>query len=306
MELEFHQIDFRYEHLRKHNPQMERQLLASLADEGQKAPVVVLALAKDCYVLLDGYKRLRALRRLKRDTVKATLWDLDEAEALLLERMMRTSEPEGPLEQGWILRELRDRFRMAPEELARRFGRTPSWVSRRLALIETLPEEVQAKVRSGRIAAHTAMKVLVPLARANRRDCLRFCEALLKAEFTTREAVSLQAGWQEGKPEVRERLLADPVLFLRSQRAVAAPEVMRGPFHLWLEDLGTLAAVARRAGLHLRQGGLYHRSPAEYQEAGTALRQATSDCQALFQRSDSCLSVSRSAEGDTEKDLPHA
>lgn len=315
MELEFHQIDFRYEHLRKHNPQMERQLLASLADEGQKAPVVVLALAKDRYVLLDGYKRLRALRRLKRDTVQATLWDLDAmrqrpgafmAEALLLERMMRTSEPEGPLEQGWILRELRDRFRMAPEELARRFGRTPSWVSRRLALVETLPEEVQAKVRSGRIAAHTAMKVLVPLARANRRDCLRFCEALLKAEFTTREAVSLQAGWQQGKPEVRERLLADPVLFLRSQRAVQTPEVLRGPFHLWLEDLGTLAAVARRAGLHLRQGGLYHRSPAEYQEAGAALRQAASDCQALFQRSDSCLSVSRIAKGDAEKDLSHA
>ncbi len=286
MELEFHQIDLRYEHLRKHNPQLERQLLASLADEGQKVPVVVLALGKDRYVLLDGYKRLRALVRLKRDTLQATLWDLDEVGALLLERMMRSSEPEGPLEQGWILRELRDRFRMAPEELARRFDRTSSWVSRRLALVQELPEQVQDKVRSGRIAAHTAMKVLVPLARANRRDCLRFFEALLKAEFTTREAVALQVGWQQGKGEVRERLLADPVLFLRSQRAVQAPEALRGPFHLWLEDLGTLAAVARRAGLYLRKGALMHRSPAEGQEAGAALRQAAADCQALFQRSD--------------------
>jgi hypothetical protein len=98
--------------------------------------------------------------------------------------------------------------------------------------------------------------------------------------------VALQAGWQQGKGEVRERLLADPVLFLRSQRAVEAPEAMRGPFHLWLEDLGTLAAVARRAGLYLRKGALMHRSPAEGQEAGSVLRQATADCQALFQRSD--------------------
>jgi len=292
MELEFHQIDLRYEHLRKHNPQMERLLLASLADEGQKMPVVLLAQEKDRYILLDGYKRYRGLRRLKRDTIQATLWDLNEAEALLLERMMRSSGPEGPLEQGWILRELRDRFRMSPEELARRFGRTPSSVSRRLALVQELPEQVQDKVRSGRIAAHTAMKVLVPLARANRRDCLRFCEALLKAEFTTREAVGLQAGWHQGNPEIRERLLADPVLFLRAQRAVQAPEALRGPFHLWLEDLGTLAAVARRAGLHLRKGALYHRSPAEGQEAGAALRQAATDCQALFQRS--------------EKELPRA
>ena len=61
---------------------------------------------------------------------------------------------------------------------------------------------------------------------------------------------------------------------------------------LWLEDMGTLSAIARRARLHLRHGGLLHRSPAEVQEASAALRQTTLDCQALFQRS--------------ERDLPHA
>ena len=287
MELELHQIDLRYEHLRRHNPPVERHLLASLADEGQKVPVVVLALCQDRYLLLDGYKRFRALRRLKRDTLHAVLWDLEEADALLLERMMRSSDPDGPLEQAWFLRELRDRFRIPPEELARRFDRTPSWVSRRLALVEELPAEVQEHVLLGRLPAHTAMKVLVPLARANLRDCIRLCDALLKAPFTTREAVVLQAGWQQGTIEARERLLADPVLFLRSLRALAAPEGMGEPFHLLLEDLGTLAAVARRAKRHLRQGALLpRRSPAEAEEASAALRQAASDCQALFQRSD--------------------
>ena len=138
------------------------------------------------------------------------------------------------------------------------------------------------------------MKVLVPLARANRRDCLRLSNALVKTTFTTREAVALKAGWEQGKPEARERLLADPVLFLRSLRAVEAPEQLRGPFHLWLEDLGTLSAIARRARLHLRNGTIFllHRSPAEVQEASAALRQTILDCQALFQRS--------------ERDLPHA
>ena len=291
MELELHQIDLRYEHLRRHNPQAERQLLASLADDGQKVPVIVVALGQERYVLLDGYKRFRALRRLKRDTLQAALWDLEEADALLLERMMRTAEPDGPLEQAWFLRELRDRFRIAPEELARRFGRTPSWVSRRLALVEELPAEVQEHVLLGRLPAHTAMKVLVPLARANLRDCVQLCEALLKAPFTTREAVALKAGWQQGKPEARERLLADPVLFLRSLRALQDPTRLYEPFHLWLEDLGTLAAVARRAKLHVRNGAIFlHRSPAEAAEASAALRQAVADCQALFQRSDRELS----------------
>jgi hypothetical protein len=103
----------------------------------------------------------------------------------------------------------------------------------------------------------------------------------------TREAVTLKVGWQQGTAEARQRLLADPVLFLRSLRALAAPEGIGEPFHLWLEALGTLAAVARRARLHLRQGALIpRRSPAEAQEASAALRQASSDCQALFLRSD--------------------
>ena len=293
MDLEFHQIDLRYEHLRRRDPQAARQLLASLAADGQKVPVVVLALGQDRYALLDGYKRFRALHRLKRDTLQAALWDLGEVDALLLERMMRTSEPDSALEEAWFLCELRDRFRMPPEELARRFGRTPSWVSRRLALVEELPGEVQEHVLLGRLSAHTAMKVLVPLARANRRECLSLCTALLKAPFTTREAVALKAAWQQSRAEARERLLAAPVLFLRSQRALATPEGLTNPFHLWLEDLGTLAAVARRAKQHLSHGALVlHRSVPEVQEASAALRQAAGDCQSLFQCS--------------ERELPHA
>jgi ParB family chromosome partitioning protein len=290
MELEFHQIDLCFEHLRKRKPVMEDRLLASLASVGQQVPIVVLPQDnKDRYALVDGYKRLRALHRLQQDTVKAMIWDLDEVEALLLGQVMRNTESEGPLEQGWLLCELRDRFNIALSELARRFDKTPSWVSRRLALVEALPEQVQEQVRWGRIAAHTAMKVLVPLARANRRDCLRFCEALQKAVFTTREALVLQAGWQQGHPEVRERILADPALFLRTQQALQAEKAQHGPFHLWLDDLTTLSAIARRAKQHLKKGALMNRPPAECKEAHAALRQTAMDCQTLFQAGEKAL-----------------
>ena len=56
-------------------------------------------------------------------------WDLGEAEALLLERMLRAGDADNALEQGWFLRELRIRFGLSGEELSKRFGRTPSWVS---------------------------------------------------------------------------------------------------------------------------------------------------------------------------------
>jgi hypothetical protein len=47
-------------------PREERQGLAALADHGQPLPVVVVAADAPC-VLVDGYKRVRALQRLPHD-----------------------------------------------------------------------------------------------------------------------------------------------------------------------------------------------------------------------------------------------
>ncbi len=147
MNLEGHQLDLRYETLRTRKPEVERKLLASLADIGQKVPVVVVqGETVDRFVLVDGYKRVRALRRLGPDLVAATCWDLGEAEALVLDRLMRTGEGATALEQGWLLHELAGHFALALDDLGRRFARSVSWVSRRLALVEELPVTIQDHV----------------------------------------------------------------------------------------------------------------------------------------------------------------
>ena len=166
MQLEFHQLDRRWEHLRVREPHRQRHLLASLAESGQQTPIVVV-IAKDGnnrYLVIDGYKRIAALRQLGRDTVEATVWPMGEAEALLLSRTQRMSPQESALEQGWLLSEMERRFSYSLDELARRFDRSISWVSRRLALVELLPEAVQRYVREGSITAQIAMKYLVPMA----------------------------------------------------------------------------------------------------------------------------------------------
>jgi ParB-like chromosome segregation protein Spo0J len=56
----------------------------SLSETGQQLPVVVIEEAPT-FILIDGYKRVRALKRLARDTVRATSWQIAEAEALLLD-----------------------------------------------------------------------------------------------------------------------------------------------------------------------------------------------------------------------------
>ena len=68
--------------------------------------------------------------------------------------LMQTAEPETALEQSWLLVELHERFGFSQEELARRFEHSVSWVSRQLALVRELPQEIQERVRRGEIGAH--------------------------------------------------------------------------------------------------------------------------------------------------------
>lgn len=248
MELEFHQLDLRYERLRRRDLRRERQLLGSLSTVGQLLPIVVLRPdANDRYVVVDGYKRLRALRRLREDTVRVTVWELDEAEALLLERMMRTGEREGALEQGWLLAVLRERFGLSLEELAQRFDRSSSWVSRRLALVSDLPEAVQELVRAGVIGAHAAMKYLVPLARAKSEDCERLVRLLSRGRVTSRQLGTLYGGWLAGV-ESRELVLTDPWLYLRAGAEAQRPEVdLQPPAAALRAALVSMTQAARRA-----------------------------------------------------------
>src|SRR5437867_279014 len=190
MKLEFHQLDRRYEHLRARNPERQRRLLASLAASGQQTPIVVVAIAEqsDRYQVIDGHKRITALQQLGRDTVEAVIWEMSEADALVLDRSMRFSEAETALEQGWLMAELEQRFGYSLDDLARRFDRSISWVSRRLALVELLPTTAQQQVRTGDISAHVAMKYLVPVARANLDHCQRMANAFAKHRFSSRQA----------------------------------------------------------------------------------------------------------------------
>ena len=125
MQLEFHQLDRRWEHLRVREPHRQRRLLASLADSGQQTPIVVVAAGSpDCYLVIDGHKRVAAMEQLGRDTVEATVWAMSEAEALLPSRSLRFGPPESALEQGWLLAEMEQRFGYGLEELARLFDRS--------------------------------------------------------------------------------------------------------------------------------------------------------------------------------------
>ena len=248
MQLEFHQLDRRWEHLRVHHPGRQRRLLASLAESGQQTPIVVVAAEgqADRFVVIDGYKRITALGQLGRDTVEAVVWPMTEAAAVLLDRSLRLSEHETALEAGWLLAELERRFDYGLDELARRFDRSVSWVSRRLALVEVLPEAIQQQVREGKIPAQVALKFLVPVARQSLEDCQRMAEIFAQHHCDTREAGQLYAAWRKGSPAIRKRILDDPELFFKTQRQ-AREKAPAGTGAELLRDLEMVVAIINRA-----------------------------------------------------------
>lgn len=252
MQLEFHQLDRRWEHLRVRHPARQRRLLASLAESGQQVPIVVVAAEGQAgrYVVIDGNKRIAALEQLGRDTVEAVVWPMSEAAAVLLDRALRLSEHETALEVGWLLAEMEQRFGYSLEELARRFDRSVSWVSRRLALVELLPEAIQQQVREGKIAAQVAMKFLVPVARQSLKDCQRMAAIFAEHHCDTREAGQLYAAWRGGSAAIRKRVLDDPALFFKTQRQEKVPP---GAGAELIRDLEMVAAIVNRA--HRRLAG---------------------------------------------------
>ena len=273
MQLEFHQLDHRLEHLRVQSPARGRRLLASIAATGQQTPIVVIVAEEpDRYVVIDGFVRIAALRQLHGDTVEAVVWPMSEAGALVLEQSLRMGEKPTALEQGWLLSELERRFDLGLDELAERFDRSVSWVSRRLALVDLLPRPVQQQVHEGAITAHVAMKVLVPVARISLDACEQMAMALVRQRCTTRQAVQIYAAWRAGSPAVRERVLSEPALFLKAQQQgkISAAD---GPAAELLRDLEIVEAVVGRVSKRV-SAATAEMDPGQIEQARSAVNRA--------------------------------
>ena len=301
MDLEFHQLDLRYERLRVRQPARERRLLASLADAGQQMPIVVVT-GDSVYVVVDGHKRVRCLRRLHRDTVAAVLWDMTACDALIFRHLLQTDATDSAFEQAWLLRTLHEDHGLPLDGLARRFDRSVSWVSRRLSLVRTLPDPVQQHVQDGHVVAHAAMKYLVPLARAKGDDCVRLADAIAPHRLTTRQIGRLYQHYIGGPEATRELVLTDPLLVLRltddtpaarARPETSAPEALLTDFHI-------LGAIARRAARRLQHGGGL--LPPERDRAWRLFDQAQWDFRDLQRRCEQELRDARSgiADGDFE------
>ncbi|MCP4038209.1 MAG: ParB/RepB/Spo0J family partition protein [bacterium] len=258
MQVELEQLELRYTALRIMDRPRVQRLVASICEQGQQTPVLVIRGEADSFVLIDGYARVEALRKLATDIVDAAVLELPEAEALVVGYRLDNTRQRSALEEGWILRELADGHGLGLEVLARKLDRSRSWVSRRLALVGVLPESVQHAIQQGRLSVQAATKYLVPLARANASQCEQLVEQLDGASISVRQMGRLYVAWREGTAQQRDKLCAHPKLFFQVEEATRGHQTATPDEQVTqaIKELGIIAGLCVRARRRLDEPGV--------------------------------------------------
>jgi ParB-like chromosome segregation protein Spo0J len=257
LELDLHRLELRFAASRLIEPRAVERLARSIEQCGQIVPCTAVAAATGApLVLVDGYRRIAALRRLGRDTARIERWQCDLAEALVSILARAGGRPFAAIEEALLIRELVQGLGLSQHELARGCGRDVSWVSRRLALLAALPDAALAAVRQGRLSSWAACRVVVPLARANTNHADRLIGGLRRAPLSTRELRCWFEHYQKASRIVRERMVDQPRLFLdalRESGELRAGERLRdGPEGECRADLRIIEAVIARLRTRLQ------------------------------------------------------
>ena len=154
------------------------------------------------------------------------------------------------VEQARILRDIKDRFGCSASEMARSMGRDVSWGVQRLALLETLSDDVLQAVCQGNVSTWAATRVLVPLARAKPSHAEKLTHYLSHSHLPARDLAAFLKHYESSNRQIRDRIIDDPGLFFKTHQSRDANRLAQaldqGPEGEWLKDCSIVTAVLRR------------------------------------------------------------
>lgn len=249
-QLEIAHLELRYAHIRVQNPEAVLRLAAALQRYGQIIPVLVVPAEPPRHILIDGYLRVAAAKRCGEDTLLAQIWHCKEQDALI-HVLAKTGERKWDVfEEASLIRELYIQHQLPQSQIAALLGKDQSWVSRRLALLDTLPEEILQSVQRGNISTWAATRVLTPMARANIEHAKVLAESLMKEKISTRNLFLFFHHYKKSNRKTREKMVQKPQLFLKALEAGKqdnpTKQLKDGPEGQWIADVKMIAHIIRR------------------------------------------------------------
>lgn len=263
--IEHHCLDLGYGHLRVHQVKDLERLTTSIDQYGQLVPIIVVPKAEHQWTLVDGYLRIKALKRLAKDTAEAEVWECSIEEALVMVLKNGFCPARKSLEEALLLQELHQQCGMTQQDLANRIGHDQSWISRRLSLVEHLPDSVLKGLLEGSLSLWVGSRILAPMARAIPEHADLLLPYLLAHGHSTREMQVFYDHYQRSSHEARDKMVEHPELFFKARgvydeekKTKALKEGLVGEWrekcHLLvnlLRELKTLAASIEKDSLPL-------------------------------------------------------
>ena len=240
-QIEIAHLNLKYSHTRVRDIAAAGRMSESMERFGQISPVIVVPAEPFGFTLMDGYIRVRALKRCAEDTVKAQVWQCSEQDAML-QVLARTQDRKWEVfEQAVLIQELKVHFQLSHARIAGSLGKDKSFVTRRLALLDSLDDQMRAHIRDGTLSVWSATRVIAPLARANPQHAKILTDTLVKEALSTRELATVFKHYKRSNKKTRMEIVSRPQLFLKvleQQEAEAqGKQIGQGPEGKWVKDI---------------------------------------------------------------------
>jgi len=168
------------------------ELVCSIRETGLLEPVVVCPIKDDEYRILCGHYRIRAVRRLKWRDVQCRVILCDERLSFIIyctSNILNRSR--NAIEEAYMMSKLISVGGFRSIDISKIWGKSISWVSRRLALLKKLEPEIRNHVERGILSPRTAQE-LARLPRGKDQDIVL---GIIKRDHLSKEAASQLVTW---------------------------------------------------------------------------------------------------------------
>ncbi len=191
------------------------QVEKSMRLHGQLQPVVA-RVHEGGYQLIDGFKRFYASEDLMMETLQCLVLEIDLTQAkVLLLSYNRLHQSMEAWEEAMVLQDLHKTHSIDQRSLSQMTGYSRSWVSRRLALIGKMDEDVSSEIMMGTLTSSHA-RALTKLPRGNQGEIAR---VITTHGLTSRQSDILAEAFLRAKNEDERRyILSHPDQILRKDQ----------------------------------------------------------------------------------------